>query len=83
MGKSNVLLVTIENKSNIDFTLKNKSGFTFHNHHDVVTVTRSAETTLEVKTKDRQPSINLPFEILNAVNKPNTHPQVSWLIKVQ
>ena len=82
-GKSNVLLITIENKTNIDFTLRNQSPYSFHNNHDVLTINRSSETTLEVKTKDRVTSANLIFEILNSVNKPNTHPQVSWLVKVQ
>ncbi len=81
--KSNVLTVSFENKTNAEFILRNLSKFTFHNIHDVVTVLPGDNNRLEIKIKERLSSLDLQFEILNAVNAPNRHPEVTWKVKVQ
>ncbi len=81
-GKTDVLSVEFENKTNLDFLLKNQSGFTFHNNHDLVTL-KPGKTTLEVKTLKRLENCQLRFEVLNAVDAPSKHPVVSWNVMVQ
>ena len=83
MGKSNVLQVVIENQSSATFTLRNKSGFTMHTSHDIITIKPGKDNTLQVKTKERIQTAKLTFEILNAVNAPASHPQVTWQAAVQ
>jgi hypothetical protein len=38
---------------------------------------------IEVKTKDKLSSVELSFEVLNAIHSPNSHPTVSWQGKVE
>lgn len=83
IGKSTVLSIVIENKTGNTFTLLNKSGYTFHNNNNVVSLEPRMETTLEVKTKEKVTSATLLFEVMNAVNAPDKHPQVSWVVKVE
>jgi 3',5'-nucleoside bisphosphate phosphatase len=82
-GKSNVLSVVIENRSSATFTLRNKTGFTMHTSHDIITIAPGSDNILQVKTKDRLSATKLTFEILNAVNAPASHPQVTWSVSIQ
>ena len=81
-GKTDVLTVVLENKTQMDITLQNKTGFTFHNSHDVLTL-KPGENELQVKTVKRLETLNLVFDVLSAVNAPNTHPAVTWGVQVQ
>lgn len=81
--KSNILTIEIENKTNNDFILRNKSVYNFHNVNDVVVIKPGDGNILEVKTKNRITEGKLAFEIMNAVNAPSSHPTLSWDIKVQ
>ena len=83
IGKSSVLHVTIENKTNTVFTLANRSGYTFATDHDVVMINPGEANVVEVKTKEKLTSVSLTFEVLNAVNAPNKHPSVMWQAKVE
>jgi predicted metal-dependent phosphoesterase TrpH len=83
IGKSSVLEVTIENKTNTTFTLTNRSNFTFSTSNDLVTFKPGEDNVIEVRTKDKLTSVSLTFEILNAVNAPNKHPIVTWQGKVE
>lgn len=83
IGKSNVLQVVVENRSSATFTLRNKTSFTMHTSHDIITIKPGSDNTLQVKTKDRLQTTKLTFEILNAVNAPSSHPQVSWQVTVK
>jgi hypothetical protein len=76
-GKTDVLTVEIENLSNMDFIIQNKSDFTLHEHHDVLTIL-PGKNIIKVKTKQRLANIKLNFEILSAVHAPGKHPVVSW-----
>lgn len=82
-GDSQVLNVTIENTSDATYILKNQSDFTFHTGADVVTLPPHSTTNVYVKTLSRLPSISLPFEILNAVTAPNTHPVITLTIPAE
>lgn len=83
LPKTNVLSVVIENRSNAEFTLRNKSAFTITNSHDVLTIQPGDANILEVKTKDKLTTAKLTFEVLNAVNAPASHPTVSWVAVVK
>lgn len=80
-GKTDVLTVVLENKTQMDISLQNKTGFTFHNSHDVVNL-KPGENTLQVKTGRRMETLNLIFNVLSAVNAPNSHPAVTWGVQV-
>ncbi|GAB5519978.1 MAG: Sb-PDE family phosphodiesterase [Rhodothermales bacterium] len=79
-GDTQVLRVTLENTSDAPFTLMNRSLYTFHANADVVHLHPHDTYTLEVKTRERLDAITLPFEVLNAVTAPNTHPTLSLTI---
>ncbi|MBS1564432.1 MAG: PHP domain-containing protein, partial [Bacteroidetes bacterium] len=70
-GKSNVLIVELENKSSIKFTLLNKTGYTFHDEGDVIVIPANGKTTVMVKTINRKDMVDLKFQVLNAVNAPH------------
>ena len=77
-----VLSVTIENVSDAEYLLSNRSDFTFHANSDVITLKPHHETRLQVKTLEQRSEIALVFEVLNAVTAPNTHPEVVLDISV-
>jgi hypothetical protein len=71
-----VLQITIQNHSDAEFLLDNQSSYTFHANADVVRIAPNGETVLLVKTIDRKEKIRLPFEVLNGIIAPNTHPDI-------
>jgi hypothetical protein len=73
-GDTSVLSVMIENESDAEYVLMNRSDLTFHANSDVVTLAPNQTTRLQVKTRERLPSVTLVFEVLNAVTAPKTHP---------
>lgn len=75
-GKSNVLVVELENLSSATFTLFNKTGFTFHDHGDMVTIAPNSKATVMVKTISRLETVALKFQVMNAVNAPHSHPDI-------
>jgi predicted metal-dependent phosphoesterase TrpH len=77
---TDVLSVVIENKTNAEFILQNRSAFNFQNGGDIFTVRPGSAITLEVKTKQRLKTFQLAFAVLSAVNAPNRHPVVSWSV---
>lgn len=80
-GKSEVLVVEIENQSDTDFQLRNTTDFTFMTNTDIVEVKQHETTTIGVKTGKRAKSIELKFEVLNALTKPKQHAQVTLSAK--
>jgi hypothetical protein len=75
---STVLSVEIENVTNAAFTLQNKTGFTFTEHADLVTVKPGEKTVIEIRTVQKLSSVDLKFEVLSAVNAPKSHPAVTF-----
>lgn len=76
-GKSNVVSVYIENKSDADYILENQKDYSFYDHADIFTVKANAITLLQVKTLKELKTFNLRFKVLNALTAPNTHPLIS------
>jgi 3',5'-nucleoside bisphosphate phosphatase len=81
-GKTDVLSVVIENKTNCDFILQNNTAFTFHNANDVVIIRPGDKNILQVKTGQRLKELVLKFEVLNGILAPHKHPMVEWRLKV-
>lgn len=80
---TSVLNVKITNHSSSEYILKNLSDFTLHQQPDVLTIDPMSEKVLNIKTLDRMDSIQMPFEVLNAVTAPDVHPQISFDIEIE
>lgn len=74
IGTSQVADVEIKNESDVEYILLNKSPYTLHAHTDIVVLHPNTTTTIQVKTLRELESLQLEFEVLNAVIAPNTHP---------
>lgn len=81
-GKSFVATTKIENLTNADFILRNRTNFTFHEDADVFVIKGGEKRELQIKTLQKLQEIELKFEVLNAVNAPGSHPVVTVKIKV-
>lgn len=77
VGDTDLLEVTLENKSDAAFVLDNQSEFTLHRHADLVTLAPQTTTVLEVKTVERRRAATLEFEVLNGITAPDTHPMLT------
>ncbi len=82
LGDTAVLSVLIENTSDVEYLLDNQTGYTFHAASDVIVLKPHQTTRLDVKTLDRQASISLVFDVLNAVIAPNTHPTLTLAVTI-
>jgi hypothetical protein len=82
-GKSIVLEITIENNSDVDFLLKNQTQYSFHEHSDVITISANETTTLSIKTLKRLESLDLSFEVLNAIIAPKTNAELTFQIQIK
>ncbi len=72
-GDTSLLSITIENNSDVEYFLKNRSGYTLHGSSDVLTLEPHHTTRIDIKTLDRLSSVSMTFEVLNAVTAPNAH----------
>lgn len=79
---SQVLDVQVENRSDADFHLQNLSDYTLHANADFLTVPANGVTTLQIKTLEEKDSINLSFQVLNAVTAPKEHPVIELEVEV-
>lgn len=79
-GESLVTIVSIENNSDVEFILRNKSKFTLHRNADIIIVKPNGVTKIEIKTRAKMSKFDINFEVLNAVIAPNEHPEISFEI---
>lgn len=82
-GESLVTIVSLENNSDVEYFLQNKSGFTLHRNADLVIVKPHEITNIELKTVQKMSQFNLIFEVLNVVTAPNQHPEITFNIEVK
>jgi len=74
---SSVLEMIVKNTSDVKYLLQNRSDYTFDAHSDVIELQPQGQTRLMVKTRERKESVEIAFEVLNAVTSPGEHPVVS------
>ena len=81
-GETSLLSINVQNNSDVEYLLKNKSDYTLHRTHDVLTLAPHQSTRIDIKTLDRLSRVALPFEVLNAVTAPNTHLEMTLQFSV-
>ena len=74
--KSLVLTVVLENVSSCNFILQNLSQYTLVENTDLIEIEGKSTITLQFKTKEKLSQLDWSFNVLNAVNAPNSHPMV-------
>jgi 3',5'-nucleoside bisphosphate phosphatase len=74
--KSLVLTVVLENVSSCNFILQNLSQYTLVENTDLIEIEGKSTITLQFKTKEILKQLDWSFNVLNAVNAPNSHPIV-------
>lgn len=82
-GSPLIVSVYIENKSDVDYILKNLSGFNLHSHSDIVTIDAHDTALIQVKTLEILADFDLKFKVMNAIIAPNKHPDITLTIKVE
>lgn len=81
-GENIILEVVLRNNSSCPLTLQNTSEFSFHDHSDLVVLKPLRNVRIKIKTRTRLQEVPLTFKVLNALNAPATHPDISLNIKV-
>lgn len=71
-----ILEVTFRNVSDATFQLKNLSSYTFAEDDDYLVIPQHSETMIPVNVIERFSSVELEFEVLNAIVAPKTHPNL-------
>ncbi len=71
-----ILEVTFRNVSDATFQLKNTSHYTFAEDDDYLVIPQHSETMIPVNVIERLSSVELEFEVLNAIVAPKTHPNL-------
>ena len=82
LANSNILEVTIENISSVDFRLLNESNYSFQNNDDLFEIPAHSAKVIEVKTLKRISSINLDFNVLNALVSPKENARINLSYKI-
>lgn len=81
-GDTKVLNVVIENNSDADYMLYNKTDYSFHANDNLIVAEAHSQTTIQVKTGNRKNKIELSFEVMNAVIAPDTYAHITWQLPV-
>jgi hypothetical protein len=74
--KSLVLSVVLENVSSCDFILQNLSPYSLVESTDIIQLNGKESVTLHFRTKEKLKQMDWDFNVLNAVNAPNSHPTI-------
>lgn len=82
LEETSVLEVEIENRSDAEYIFDSRGDAPFHTRSDIVRVAPQDTTRLQVKPGERTRSLTLPFEVLNAVVAPETHPMIRFEVSV-
>lgn len=78
-----ILEVTFRNVSDATFQLKNTSHYTFAEDDDYLVIPQHSETMIPVNVIDRLATVELEFEVLNAIIAPKTHPNLALHSSIQ
>lgn len=82
-GDSDVLNITLKNNSDVHLMLENSTGYTLHNTTGIVQIPAHHSETIQVKTLKRVASLELAFEVHNAITAPGVRAQVSFRVEVE
>ena len=69
-GNGEILNITITNRSDADFQLRNLSPYGFHDYADTITIPQHSSQKMMVRTPTKLANIAIDFEVLNAFNAP-------------
>lgn len=79
---TSVLEVSLRNTSDAAFILDRQSAARFHTRSDVITIHPHETTQLQVKPGERVDTIELRFDVLNAIVAPESHPSITFEVDV-
>ena len=79
--KTDAAHVSIKNKSDVRFILKNNSSFNFFVNSDLIEIPAQDTIKLSVITKGVLESFSLEFEVQNAIFAPRKHPVIKLEVK--
>ena len=80
---NNLLSVTIDNHSDVDFRLRSRDDYTYSRNTDTVDVAQHSSKTLIIKTVERLDQIELLFEVQNALIAPRKPATIRWSLPVK
>ncbi|MEN8155324.1 MAG: Sb-PDE family phosphodiesterase [Bacteroidota bacterium] len=80
-GKSLVEKLFIQNNSDADYIIENRSEYNLHNLADVFILKAHEQTLVQVKTVEKLDSYILRFAVLNAITAPGEHPEIELVIE--
>ena len=76
-----ILNVNVINKSSVKFQMEYTGDFSFHKRTTFFTIPPKSQISLQVKTRTKKKTVNLPFRILNAVIGPKEYLEYEFLVK--
>ena len=77
ISDTDILGITLVNDSDVKFLLQSKSDFTYTNTEDLIEVPPQSSKYLEVKTITRLSSVELNFEVMNALISPKIYANIN------
>jgi hypothetical protein len=80
-GETEVLQYRIRNNSDASFELRNTSGYSLVRSHDRVVVPPHGSVEVLMRTGERFESVEIEFEVINALTDPSTHPRISFALQ--
>ena len=73
-----ILAVTISNRSDANFRLRNTTSYAIANESDIVDIPAHSSVELHVKTGTRLTHVDLRFDVLNALFAPGDYASISF-----
>lgn len=81
-GNSEILTLKLKNNSTSSIILQNISEYSFANFDDIISIPKNGQVTLIVKTLEILETIDLSFNVLNALVKPKVNAKVSFRVEI-
>mgnify|MGYP001432156382 CR=1 FL=1 len=79
---TNILKVKLSNNSSSNMSLKNLSEVNFSDSDDFIMVPKKGAVILNIKTLEKLKSLNLQFEVQNALTAPKQNPVIEFEIGI-
>lgn len=83
IGDTDIAEITVENKGDAPYILRNLSGFTFYDRSDLVILKPHEQTKIKVLTKQQLNTFELKCEMLNGVTAPNKHATIVIPVQIK